>query len=105
MVASPERDVMNVEFVGEPRRPANGASVFRIDARADGHPFVCSITDEAVGSLVRERPMTPDETVRLFRANEQQFRDAAATLLAGRDPLPAELKIRASDIGHAPAIR
>ena len=94
---------MNVEFVGEPRRPANGASVFRIDARADGHPFVCSITDEAVGSLVRERPMTPSETVKLFRSNEQRFRDAAAAMLTGRDPLPADLKIRAADIERVPA--
>ena len=95
---------MNVEFIGEPRRPANGASVFRIDAKADGHPFVCSVTDEAIGTLVRERPKTPTEGVKLFRENEQKFREVAAALLAGQNPLPAELKIRAADIGHAPPV-
>ena len=96
---------MDVQFIGETRRPANGASVFRIDAVADGHPFVCTVTEEAVAALVRERPKTPDETVKLFRANEQRFRDAAATLLSGKSPLPTELKIRAADIGHAPPVQ
>lgn len=90
---------MNVEFVGEPTRPANGAAVFRIDAVAEGHPFVCTITEEAIrtaaGGVV---PQTPTEMVKFFRQHEQRFSEVAVEMLAGQDPLPKELKIRDADV-------
>jgi hypothetical protein len=94
---------MNIEFVGEPRRPANGAAVFRIDASADGHHFVCTITEEAIRAAAgAAAPQTPTEMVATFRRHEQRFRDVAAVMLADRNPLPADLKIRDADLRREP---
>ncbi len=94
---------MNVQYIGEPKRPANGAAVFRIDAEADGHPFVCTITEEAIRTAAGGAvPQTPNEMVTYFRRHEQRFRDVAAAMLAGSDPLPANLKIRDADLRREP---
>ena len=91
---------MRIEFEGEPSEFA-GCDGIAVEARADGHPFVCVISHEALAEAARSLRLGVRRNPEVFRRSRDRFRQALAAKLGKAGDTPAATRITWEDVRSA----
>lgn len=91
---------MQVEFHGEPLE-IQGSSTVTIEARANGQPLVCLISEDALHEATRTLRIGVSRPSVVFRQFRHRYLRALTSKLSTLLQVPSEALITASDVRQA----